>query len=103
MSFGYGFFPVICLHRQDLEDFGFDVSEVSDEKLKELADRIGDFWVESGEFWDILIEFAESMGFKRVDSVDRRGFCIKCRGHWSEHENGQCVVQEDRWPKKKVF
>lgn len=97
-----GFFCVISICCKDLADFGFDVSGVTDEKVKELADRIGDFLVESGGFWDIFIEVADSMGIPRIEGVDRRGFCMKCGAPISMHnDDWLCVVP--RMTRKPFF
>lgn len=54
-------YPISCLSRDDLEDRGYDVSQVSDETMKRLAKRLGDAYCENS-FWidlDIIADYLE--------------------------------------------
>lgn len=97
-----GYFPITSVHRADLEDRGFDVSNVTDEQMERLAEKMGELYVEFGGFWDQMEEIAEQMGISRIEGIDKHGFCTKCGCHVSTHnDDGSCV--EDEWPKQKVI
>lgn len=55
------FFQVTAVSREDLKSKGFDVSNVTDEQMEELARRLGDDYVEQ-MFWISLPIIAEAMG-----------------------------------------
>jgi len=43
-------FPIVSVSRADLEDKGYDTSEVDDATMERLASKLGDAYVENG-FW----------------------------------------------------
>ena len=91
-----GYFPITSVHRNDLADYGFDVSGVTDEQMERLADKMGDLYVEVGGFWDQMEEIAEQMGIPKIEGIDKRGFCTKCGCHVSTHnDDGSCVEDKD--------
>ena len=56
-----GYFSIGCLHRDDLEAAGFDASNVDDDTMDRLADKMGDAYVSNG-FWidlPIIAEYLE--------------------------------------------
>jgi hypothetical protein len=98
-----GYFPVTCVHRADLEDKGFDVSNVTDEQMERLASKMGDLYVEFGGYWEAIDELAAGMGIPRKEGIDKQGFCTKCGWHVTTHnDDGSCVDDKglaDEWPK----
>jgi hypothetical protein len=99
-----GFFPITSVHRNDLADYGFDVSGVTDEQMERLAGKMGDLYVEFGGFWEAMEEIAEGMGIPRIEGINKKGFCTKCGFHVSTHnDDGSCVEDNDEWPKQKVL
>ena len=54
-------FCISRLSREDLEEKGFDASDVDDKTMQRLADKLGDDYCEQ-LFWDSLDIIAESMG-----------------------------------------
>lgn len=53
--------PIATVHRDDLEELGFDTSVVDDATMARLASKMGDAYVESS-FWidlEIIAEFLE--------------------------------------------
>ena len=60
------FFEISSLSREDLEEKGFDTSNVSDETMEKLASKMGDDYCEQ-LFWDHLVSFAEIMGIPRKE------------------------------------
>jgi len=53
-------FAITHLTRADLIDRGFDVSNVDDQTMQYLANKMGDAYVEYGDYWDTLEYFAEN-------------------------------------------
>ena len=58
-----GTFPIISLHREDLEEKGYDISSMSDEKMQSIAKKMHDNYL-GLYFWTDLIEFADQIGVK---------------------------------------
>ena len=48
-----GYFPISHLHRDDIQRKGFDVSNITDETMSAIADRMNDIYLEC-DFWDDL-------------------------------------------------
>jgi len=91
-----GYFPITSVHRNDLADYGFDVSNVTDEQMERLASKMGDLYVEFGGFWEAMEEIAEGMGIPRTEGINKKGFCMKCGSHVSTHnDDGSCVEGKD--------
>ncbi|MBM4350048.1 MAG: hypothetical protein FJ106_09225 [Deltaproteobacteria bacterium] len=61
-----GYFPITSIHRADLEDRGFDVTQVTDEQMERLAEKMGEVYVESGAFWNHMEDLSEEMGIPYV-------------------------------------
>ena len=59
-------FVISEVSREDLEEVGFDTSEVSDETMKKLAGKLGDDYCEQ-LFWTSLKIIAEYMGIPKKD------------------------------------
>ena len=57
-------FSISCLSREDLEQKGFDTSDVDDKTMEKLASKLGDDYCEQ-LFWDSLDIIAESMGIPK--------------------------------------
>jgi len=62
-------FPISCLSREDLEDKGFDASEVDDATMQRLADKLGNDYCEQ-MFWISLEIIAESMGIPMKEKTE---------------------------------
>ena len=58
------FFKITSVHRDDLENAGFDVSKVDDAMMERLASKMADDYCEQ-LFWDQLPIIAEIMGIPR--------------------------------------
>ena len=59
-------FVISEVSREDLEELGFDTSEVSDETMEKLAGKLGDDYCEQ-LFWTSLKIIAEYMGIPKKD------------------------------------
>lgn len=70
-----GFFPIASVHRDDLVEKGFDVSNVTDKQMERLAEKMGSLYLEFGGFWDHLEEIAEEMGIPRRADYNR--LCVE--------------------------
>jgi len=93
-----GFFPITSIHRDDLADYGFDVSNVTDEQMERLAEKMGALYVEFGGFWEAMEELVEGMGIPRVEGINKKGFCTKCGSHVSTHnDDGSCVRDDEQY------
>lgn len=57
-------FSISRLSREDLEEKGFDTSDVDDKTMERLASKLGDDYCEQ-LFWESLEIIAESMGIPR--------------------------------------
>ena len=103
-----GYFPITSVHRADLEGKGFDVSKVTDCQMEQLANKMGDSYLEFGGFWECLEEYATGLGIPRIEGIDKHGYCTKCGCHVSTHnDDGSCVddkkeeEERDEWPKHR--
>ncbi len=60
------YFCVISIHRADLEELGYDSSGLSDARMHEIADAMGELHLESGAFWRQLRAVAEHFRLPRL-------------------------------------
>lgn len=60
-----GYFPITSVHRDDLDEAGFDASHVSDDTMIDIAQNLADRYCEYGDFWDSLESTAAEMGIPR--------------------------------------
>jgi hypothetical protein len=60
-------FPITSVHRDDLDELGFDALSVDDETMESLAQGMADAYVENC-FWPDLKMLAENLGIKRKKS-----------------------------------
>ena len=65
-------FVISEVSREDLEEVGFDTSEVSDETMERLARKLGDDYCEQ-LFWTSLKIIAEYMEIPKREMMDRNG------------------------------
>lgn len=67
-----GDFPITSVCRDDLEPYGFDIEDISDDEMKELADRMEDDYCEQ-LFRDSMVIIArDCMGLPKVgDTIDK--------------------------------
>ena len=63
-------FVISELSREDLEEVGFDASNISDETMEKLANKLGDDYCEY-LFWTSLKINAEGLGLPKRNIVDR--------------------------------
>lgn len=63
------FFKVSYIHRDDLKFKGFDVSNVTDEDMRDIATVMNDVYLD-GEFWDDLEYAADKIGVPRTEEED---------------------------------
>lgn len=62
-------FPVITLMREDLEQKGFDTSNLGDEWMDEIASKVGDILLDS-DYWDHLVWAAEYYKVPRKEEYE---------------------------------
>lgn len=55
-------FRVVDLHRDDLTIAYFDASKVSDERMKKIAESMGQAYIESGDFFESLRDICQHYG-----------------------------------------
>jgi len=60
------FFKITSVHRDDLEQAGFDVSQVEDSTMEHLASKMADDYCEQ-LFWIHLPIIAEILGIPRKE------------------------------------
>lgn len=83
-----GYFPISFVHRDDLQDAGFDVERISDDDMKELAARMSKDYKEQ-LYWDSLDVIAgEILEFPKSKDVT----CPKCGS-----ENVRYDIRESRF------
>jgi len=63
---GDKFFKITSVHRDDLENIGFDASHVDDSTMQHLASKMADDYCEQ-LFWDHLPIIAEIVGIPRKE------------------------------------
>ena len=61
-----GGFPITSVARGDLESIGFDASNVTDDRMAEIADHMQDAYCDDA-FWVELDVIADDMGIPRND------------------------------------
>jgi hypothetical protein len=69
IDFEKGFFPVTTVHRDDLENEGFDTSNVDDHTMKELAEKMGEAYTSSG-YWIDLNILAENLDIPKKTETE---------------------------------
>lgn len=57
-------FPITTICKEDVETAGFDVSNITDEQLKKIADNMEDMYLKDG-FWHDLRASAEKVGIPK--------------------------------------
>lgn len=60
-----GFFVIARVSRDDLQSDGYDITNVSDDTMRELAERLGDSYVENS-FWLDLLHHADALKIPRA-------------------------------------
>jgi len=63
-------FVPTTISRQDLISQGFDPSELSDEQMQEIADKMGNNWVGFGDYWDEIDTCAEEFGLTKNEEEE---------------------------------
>lgn len=58
------YFAIATLTRDDLVTDGYDISNTTDEEMDEMAEELGDMYVEH-VFWQDLMYLADKMGIKQ--------------------------------------
>lgn len=72
-----GYFPITSVHRDDLQGAGFDVERISDDDMKELADKMANDYCEQ-LFWESMEIIAEILGFPKK----KNPVCPKCESEY---------------------
>jgi hypothetical protein len=62
----HGGFPITSVAREDLESQGFDASNVTDDQMAEIADKMQDAYCDDA-FWVELEVIADDMDIPRKD------------------------------------
>ena len=57
-------FPITTICKEDVETAGFDISNITDEQLKKIADNMEDMYLQDG-FWHDLRASAEKVGIPK--------------------------------------
>jgi hypothetical protein len=65
-----GYFPITSLHRDDFENIGYDASGLDDGKMTICANKLADFFLEYGGYWDYLREFADEFNLPKSKEND---------------------------------
>ena len=60
-------FEITNVSREDLEDIGFNTSEVSDDTMKKLASKLADDYCDT-LYWISLEAIAESLNIPKYES-----------------------------------
>ena len=60
------FFKITSVHRDDLENIGYDASQVDDSTMQYLASKMADDYCEQ-LIWDHLLIFAEIVGIPQKE------------------------------------
>ena len=60
-----GFFPISFLHRDDIRNRGYDVSNIDNETMVHLADQMDDSYLENG-FWEDLDYACERLEIPKI-------------------------------------
>lgn len=60
-----GDFPITSVCRDDLGDYDFDVEKITDDNMRELADKMGDDYCEQ-MFHESMKIIAEDMGLPKI-------------------------------------
>ena len=63
------YYPVVCMSKNDLEDKGFDTSNVTDNEMEYMAKKMGDNLVEQ-LYWETLVFLAERIDIPRKENDD---------------------------------
>ena len=59
-------YPVVCMSKDDLEDKGFDTSNVTENEMEYMARKMGDTLVEE-LYWETLVFWAEQVDIPRKE------------------------------------
>lgn len=101
------YFPISSVCRNDLESKGFDISNVTDSEMSELADKLGDDYCEQ-LFWSSMEIIAEDcLGILRercpkcgskasmYNPAGQTFLCNSCENTWKKEEpTGRYVLVE---------
>lgn len=101
------YFPISSVSRDDLESKGFDISNVTDSEMSELADKLGDDYCEQ-LFWSSMEIIAEDLmeipryicpkcGSKAsmYNPAEQTFLCNSCENTWKKEEpTGRYVLVE---------
>jgi hypothetical protein len=85
------YFKITSVHRDDLEERGFDTSKVDDAAMERLARKMADAYVENC-FWDDLETIADIIGIPRRECHDMCEECGSIKDTW---RNGSGEIQCD--------
>lgn len=108
------YFKITSIHRDDLAQRGFDVVNVTDEQMRELASKLSDDYCEQ-LFWESMVIIAYQgleiprhicpkcgKGADRYDSSDKSCGCYSCGHFWKLTEpTGRFVLVE--YPEDSKF
>ena len=54
-----------AISRQDIFSQGFDPNELTDDQMQEIADKMGEHWLE-GDYWEEMDSCAEEFGLSKI-------------------------------------
>ena len=59
-----------AISRQDMISQGFDPSELTDEQMQEIANKMGDLWVGFSDYWEEMDSCAEEFGLTKNEEEE---------------------------------
>jgi hypothetical protein len=125
-------FPISSVHRDDLANEGFDVSNVTDDQMQTIADKMADayseqvFWIDLDIIADyagvpkketnryVLVEFPEEAGYFEENNIGYPCFNGEDNGaryvpeeayieHFGHEPQPDSYFQPVRWPQSQEF
>ena len=87
------FFAIARLSRDDIEALGFEASQLSDKQMEQIAEEMGDVYVEN-DFWLSLKYMAHRMGLPKKEEESCCPRCIESYdGNDGKRVDGECKPQ----------
>jgi len=95
LDFQEGFFPITSVHRADLEDLGFDTSNVSDQRMERIAEKMADDYCNQ-LFHTSLEIIADDQGVPRQNNFDIDQVTDILKSDFRHYENrGREITETD--------
>lgn len=65
-----GEFVPTTISREDLRTQGFDSDKMTDAQVQDIADEMGNSWVDFGDYWEQMDTCAKNLGFENSDEEE---------------------------------